>query len=150
MIFIGLKVYTIIYLNTEEFCCTKTEKWGISNIIYITIFVPFRIPRSSCTRSNYLSHHPPKHCWDFARYLPRIETWIFKTWITDVWQTKKTRSNPIDPRPSRCPRQNFLRWIRLQPSSHRNLRNLQKSSPTGNVVNPTSRHGENGVFNFVF
>lgn len=92
------------------------------------------LPRSTCPWPDHLPDYPPKHCWNLARHLPRIETRIFKTRITDVRQTKKTRSNSLDPSSSWCPWQNFLTWICLQPSPHRNLWNLQSTSSKRFIV----------------
>ena len=94
----------------------------------------FRISRFTCTWPNNLPNHSPKHCWDVARHLPRIETWVFQAWVTDVRQTQKTRSNTLDPCSSWCPWPYFLPWIHLQPSSYRNLRNLQSTSSKRSIV----------------
>jgi len=93
-----------------------------------------RISRFTCTWPNNLPNHSPKHCWDVAWHLPRIETWVFQAWVTDVRQTQKTRSNTLDPCSSWCPWPYFLPWIHLQPSSYRNLRNLQSTSSKRSIV----------------
>ena len=105
----------------------------IKNNSFMSYFC-FRISRFTCTWPNNLPNHSPKYCWDVAWHLPRIETWVFQAWVTDVRQTQKTRSNTLDPCSSWCPWSYFLPWIHLQPSSYRNLRNLQSTSSKRFIV----------------
>jgi len=83
-------------------------------------------------------HHPkhsPQHCWNFARGVPRLETWVFQARVPNVRQAKETRPNPLDPRFARGQRPNPHHRLHLQPCSHWNLWHIQEQRKARSIVN---------------
>jgi len=97
-------------------------------------------PRFARSRGTHAAHSSPVDCRDSSRHFPRAEARVLQAGEPDVRQAQAPRPSPPHPCPPRRTRSHLHRRIHVQPSPHRNLRHVQSTISTWNLLRSQHIH----------